>query len=128
MTTIQKPLYDLHTEHQEWLNKLAFYEDDLYIMRSRISEVASKNTGKETLAMVEHFQNQLIVQKETIDTLKHEIKEHEAYLEKNINDNPTAPDHRKMNDHAKHRESVESFEKVFNELRKELIQFLCKVF
>jgi hypothetical protein len=127
-TPTQKPLYELHTEHKEWLKKLAFYQDEIRIMNSRVAEVASKNTAKDVLAMVEHFQNQLIIQKETIDTFKHEINEHEAFLEKNINDNPTAVDHRKMNDHGKHRDGVNSFEKGFNELRHELIKFLSKVF
>jgi len=127
MTTLnQKPLYDLHAEHKEWLSKISFYEDEIKIMSNRIADVASKNTNKETLAMVEHFQNQLIAQKENMDIMKHDINEHEAFLEKNINDNPVAPDHRKMNDHAKHRENVESFEKVFNGLRKELNSFLSK--
>jgi hypothetical protein len=129
MTTVaKKPIHELHAEHKEWLNKLSFYEDDMKVMKSRIAEVASKNTSKDTLSMVEHFQNQLVVQKETIDTLRHGINEHETYLLKKADKGPAASDHLQMNDHPKHRDEVQSFEKVFNELRKELIGFLSKVF
>lgn len=128
MTTLnKKTIQDLHGEHREWLNKLSFYEDEIKIMKGRIAEVASKNTSKDILAMVEHFQNQLIIQKENIDILRHEINEHETYLLNKISRNSSGSDQVQMNDHPKHRDQVESFEKVFNELRKELIGFLSKV-
>ena len=60
----QKNIYQLHEEHKTWLNKLLFYKDELSIMANRISEVAKKNTSNEVLALVEKFQNQLIIQKE----------------------------------------------------------------
>lgn len=95
-------------------------------MQNRISEIAKKNTSKEVLSFVEHFQNQLIVQKEQIDILNHDIKKHESFLETAANTNPTAVDHQKFPDHLIHRDSVENFEKIFNDLRKELIGFLSK--
>jgi len=122
----KKTIYQLHEEHKTWLNKLAFYKDELSIMQNRIAEVAGKNTSKEVLAFVEHFQNQLIVQKEQIDILNHSIREHESQLEAAANANPTAIDHQKFADHSVQTEQVENFEKLFNELRKELITFLSK--
>lgn len=122
----QKTIYQLHEEHKTWLNKLLFYKDELSIMGSRISEIATKNTSKEVLSLVERFQNQLIIQRDQIDLLNHEIKGHAAQLEEAVKKNPTAIDHQKFPDHAKQRESVEVFEKLFNELRAELIRFLSK--
>ena len=122
----KKTIYQLHEDHKIWLNKLAFYKDELSIMQNRISEIAKKNTSKEVLSFVEHFQNQLIVQKEQIDTLNHNIKEHESFLEDQANKNPTAIDHEKFADHAMNRDNVGNFEKTFNALRKELIDFLTK--
>lgn len=122
----QKPIYEIHSEHKEWLNKLAFYADDLKIMQNRISEVASKTSNKEMLSFVDHFQNQVIIQKEQIDILKHNINKHEALLEKNINNNPVAVDHRKVDDHPNHKEEIATFEKMFSEFRKELLSFLVK--
>ncbi|MBN8692652.1 MAG: hypothetical protein J0L69_05615 [Bacteroidetes bacterium] len=121
-----KKIYELHEEHKEWLNNLAFYKDEIKVMQNRISEVASKNSSPEVLKQIEHFQNQLIIQRNNIDELCHSIKDHENYLENRVNENPTAVDHRKVNDHPKMRDSYTSFDKVFNELRKELNAFLAK--
>lgn len=122
----QKTIYQLHEEHKTWLNKLLFYKDELSIMQNRISEIAQKNTSKEVLSLVERFQNQLIIQKEQIDILNHDIKGHEMQLEAAVKQNPTAIDHQKFPDHPVQRESVETFEKMFNDLRAELIRFLSK--
>ncbi|MGE0567263.1 MAG: hypothetical protein AB7O73_04885 [Bacteroidia bacterium] len=122
-----KKIYELHEEHKEWLSKLAFYKDDLGVMHNRINEVASKNTGSDVLKLVEHFQNQFIIQKNNIDELNHSIKDHETYLENRIKENSVAADHRSVNDHPKMRDAFYSFEKVFEELRHEFNAFLSKV-
>jgi hypothetical protein len=122
----QKLIYDLHTEHVEWLNKLAFYKDDLKVLKHRLSEIAIKNTDKEVLANVEHFENQLIVQNEQNDILRHDVKQYENMIQQSIAKNPTATDHRKMPDHDVLRDAVETNEKIFTELRKDLINFFVK--
>jgi hypothetical protein len=121
-----KTINELHEEHKIWLNKLLFYEDELIIMAGRIAEIEKKNSSDEVLAMVDHFQNQLVIQKEQIDILKHDIKSHELFLEGAIIKNHDSIDAEKFTDHKKHRESIVVFEKIFNELRVELIQFLSK--
>lgn len=121
-----KTIYQLHEDHKIWLNKLAFYEDEILIMKNRISEIAKKNTSKEVLSFVEHFQNQLIVQKEQIDTLNHEINTHEDSIEAKANKKTVASGNKKFFDHSSQRDKIESFEKNFNDLRKELIHFLSK--
>lgn len=122
----KKTIYQLHEEHKIWLNKLAFYKDEISIMQNRIAEIAQKNTSKEVLSFVEHFQNQLIVQKEQIDILNHSIRSHESFLENAADKNRTAVDQEKFTDHKVQRENVEKFERIFNDLRKELIAFLSK--
>ncbi len=122
----QKYMYELHAEHKEWLNKLAFYKDEIKMMRNRLAEVAKKNTDKEVQAYVEHFENQLTVQAEQHDIIRHDVKQYENFLEEEIKKNPTAADHRKLDDQVKMRDTVETFEKIFNDLRHELIGFLAK--
>lgn len=121
-----KKVYDLHEEHKEWAGKLLFYKDELKVMLNRVAEVAEKNTSKDVMGLVEHFQNQMIVQRNSIDELAHSINEHESYLIKKAKENGTAIDHKSVNDHPKMRDSFNSFEKVFNDLRKELNAFLAK--
>ncbi len=121
-----KKVYELHEEHKTWLNNLAFYKDEIKVMQNRIAEVAGKNNSQDVLKQIEHFQNQLIIQRNSIDELNHTIKDHENYLENRAKENPTALDQRKVNDHPKMRDSYNSFDKVFNDLRKELNAFLAK--
>lgn len=126
MSNTQKHLSELHEEHKVWLNKLLFYKDDLTVMQSRLDEVASKNSSKDALVMIEHFQNQFKIQNEQIDILKHDINQHSANIEASISNNPVASDHRTMADHAPERERMERFEELFTALRKELLGFLAK--
>ena len=77
----QKLIFDQHTEHLEWLNRLAFYKDDIKILRNRLTEVAAKNTEHDILANVEHFENILIVQQEQNDILRHDVKQYENVIQ-----------------------------------------------
>lgn len=122
----KKTISELHEEHKTWLNKLLFYKDELKIMDNRILEVAKKNTSKEVQSLIDHFNNQLIIQKEQIDILSHDIKSHELYLDAAAIDSPKDIDKEKFLDHKKHRESIVIFEKLFKDLREELIDFLSK--
>jgi predicted RNA-binding protein len=122
----EEKIYDQHAEHTDWLSKMKFYTDEISVIKNRLGEVASKNTDKEILAHVEHFQNQMIIQKNNIDEISHAIKLDEEALQKEIKDNPTAVDHRKVTYHAKEKDAVDSFEKNFNEIRNEFKVFAAK--
>jgi hypothetical protein len=116
----------LHSEHREWLNNLDFYKDDIGILKKRLEEVAVKNTSHDVMAMVEHFQNQFIIQRNEIDEFRHAIKEHENRVELAINTNPTAINRQSLSDHPEMRERMIRFEKLFQELRLELMRFVAK--
>jgi hypothetical protein len=122
----EKTISELHEEHKTWLNKLLFYKDELKIMDNRILEVVKKNTSKEVQSLADYLNNQVIIQKEQIDILSHDIKSHELYLDAAAIDNPKGIDNEKFLDHKKHRESIAIFEKLFKDLREELIDFLSK--
>ena len=122
----KKTIYELHEEHKTWLNKLMFYKDELKIMDNRILEVAQKNTSKEARSLADYFNNQLIIQKEQIDNLTHDIKSHELFLEAAMINNPKVIDKESFLDHKRHRESITTFEKLFKDLREELIDYLSK--
>jgi hypothetical protein len=116
----------MHGEHREWLNRLEFYKEDLAILRKRLEEVASKNTSREVMAQVEHFQNQFIIQRNEIDEFRHAIKEHENELQAVINHNPVAINRQRISDHPEHRERMDRFEKLFQEFRLELLLFVSR--
>ena len=125
MNTGEK-IYTQHAVHTEWLSKLKFYTDEISILKGRLEEIASKNNKQDVLAQVEHFQNQLIVQKNNIDEISHTIKLDESAIEKEVNKNPVAVDHREMPSNSKQKEAVDAFEKNFNELRTEFKIFAAK--
>ena len=78
------------------------------------------------MAELEHFQNQYIRQREVIDELRHELKQHENALEKEVRDHPIAVDHRLFVDHTGHREEMATFEKLYRELKEEFMRWLAK--
>jgi hypothetical protein len=122
----QKKLAELHNDHREWKNVLSFYEEDITTMKKRLEEVASKNTDREMHGWVERFQNKLIIQSEQIDILLHDINACEDNIIKNIENNPVASDKRKMDDHTELRDRFQTFELLFNKLRKDLNAFVAK--
>ena len=121
-----KNIYELHEANKTGLSDLLFYKDELVIMQTNLEEVAKKNNSKEVLAFVEHFQNQLIVQKEQLSILAHDISESEMLLEKAVNKNPTAIDHQAFPDQTELADRLATYEKIFKELRSELADFLSK--
>lgn len=122
--TKMKHIDDLHFEHQLWTSEAKFYVDELKIYQKRLQEIAGKNTKEEVRKQIEHFQNQFIIQKEHLDILNHGVNEHEQFLEKFATEHPVAIDHRMFADHAEMNEKMETFRKIYSELKKEFNHFL----
>jgi hypothetical protein len=78
------------------------------------------------LTEVEHFQNQFIIQRDNIDNIAHAIKLNEESLLAEINRNPVAVDHRKLEYHEKEQDLVETFAKNFSGIREEFNRFTSK--
>jgi hypothetical protein len=124
--TTKANIYDQHSENQDWLKRLDFYKEEIVILKERLDEVTSKNNAAEFLKDVEHFQNQFIVQRNNIDELGHSIKMNEQRLVNEVNANPIAVDHRKVENHVSEEDFIGYFEKNFAELRIEYNKFLSK--
>lgn len=114
------------TDHSEWLKGLDFYDEELDIMKKRLLEIVEKNNGKEIMVEVEHFQNQFVVQRDNIDQLQHDIHEHDKNVATEAQVHAGKMKSSEVGEHSKLKEQVESFEKVFNELRHEFNGFLSK--
>ena len=117
-------LKDLHFDHKLWVNELAFYKDELKILVHRLEEVTVRNTDRDFLASVEHFQNRFIREVEVIDTLRHDIKQHENVLEDFAIKNPIANDHVHFEDHVDLRDQMVMFRKLYKEMKDEFVRFL----
>lgn len=122
----RKYMSDLHFEHSMWKNALAFYTEELQIFTNRLEEVVSKNTSHEMAASAEHFQNHFIREKEVIDILNHDINAHEKTLVEFAKDHPIAVDHVYFDNHTGLEDRMETFAKLWKEMRAEYMDFLRK--
>ena len=117
---------DLHSEHELWAKELAFFEDEVNFFEKRLGEIASKNTDKEMLAELEHYQNSFIRQKEIIDELQHEIVVHEDKLQEFVEDHPVAIDHVHFSDHKEMRDKMMTNRKIYTDLKNDYFRYLSK--
>ena len=119
-------LIEMKSEHDQWQNKITFYRDEIKQLNRDLALVASPRAPKEVMASVEHFQNQFIRQREVLDIIRHEFKEHENLIEKLETDRVSEPDEIIKKMHTTQRDKIDQFEKIFNDLRGEFNIFLDK--
>ncbi len=119
---------EIHQSHLEWLRELDFYADELQIFRRQLEEISSKNTALELKMFVERFQNQFLIQKNELDLLKHDIRESESDLEKEVMDNPVALNRRKVADDGTLQDRMSTFTQLFQSMKKEFTDFVRKNF
>ena len=114
-------------ELTEWSGNIDFYLSDLDILEKRLVEVAGKNTKPAILASVEHFQNQFITQRETLQILGHSVHKQKTKLQEEIRDNIRINNLDLVDGQQLLRESVQLSEKIFLELKHSFYRFLAKV-
>ena len=123
-TKTTKRIDELHFEHELWMGESKFFKDELKIYQNRLDEIASKNTAQDVLKSIEHFQNQFVIQKDQLSIINHLINEHEQWLTKYAKSHPIAIDQVEFADHANLRDKIETFKKLFGELKVEFKKFL----
>jgi len=55
------------------MREIAFYKEELNVLKTRLEDVVSRNTDKEVLGQVDHFENKFKVLSNNLDILKHDI-------------------------------------------------------
>jgi hypothetical protein len=122
-----KHIDELHFEHQLWVKELRFYKDELLVFNKRLEEVSGMYTNKDVVATLEHYQNQFILHNEVADVLLHDLNGHERFLADTARESIIAIDHRAFSDHPELRERMDSFIKIYRELRHDYMRFLSRV-
>ncbi|HNB81152.1 MAG TPA: hypothetical protein PLP14_03580 [Chitinophagaceae bacterium] len=64
----------VHILCEEWTRELQFFKSELSYLKTRLSEIASKNTGSEVMKDVEHFENKFRIMGIHVDELLHDVK------------------------------------------------------
>ena len=121
-------LNNLHHQDIDWLRELDFYREEIATLVSRLEEVASKNTGKEVVAQVEHFQNKFIMLREQLDILHHDIKTRENEVEAVAKERPEHIDEHFKTVKNKTLGRMKDFTGGFADTRFEFNKFLAKTF
>lgn len=121
-TDIQR--VDAH--HNEWLNTLGFYKEDIGILTERLNEVAGKNTGQEAEMGMEHFENQFKIQQQNISDLEHRIKSNMHACATDIKQHVGKVDEKVIEEINSIKTDLESFEKNIQQIRKDFNIFLSK--
>ncbi len=117
----------ISNEHNDWLRALEFYKQELNILKGRLVEIAGKNTGHGTGAVIEHYENQFEIQQSNIARLNHAIA-------KNIHDIMAEAKHNSahyvdviyVEQHYKLKDMYITEEKTINELRHTFNRFAAE--
>jgi len=117
----------LHHQASDWLRELDFYKEELVILRKRLEEAAAKNTSKETMAQVEHFQNRFTILKEQHDILHHEIGARLSRVDELAKGRPEHLDEKFVTDSDSMNKKTHDFFTSFRDTRFEFNSFLSKV-
>ena len=118
---------NIDNKHGEWANSLGFYKDELKIFTERLREVAAKNTALGTMQLVEHFQNQFLIQSENIDILQHDIHQHVSILAIEVLQHAALIDRHELASHLLLKERVEKEADIFKNLKAAFMGFLSRV-
>ena len=117
----------LHYENKVWKNELLFVADEIKVYENRLSDLVTGSPQKEMLRKLEHFQNQFIREKEVIDHLKHDVNSHEHKLVEWVK-NEMANEELLAQKHDELMDRMETFRKIFAELKVEFYEFLAEWF
>ena len=113
-------------KHQEIAHLLDFYNSELTFLENKLSEVVKRNTGKEALSEAEHFQNQFIVQRKTLEELTERLKKNKHFTYLQSADYAGKMDNRLLTDINTIVQETHTFEKIISELRGSYKNFLIR--
>lgn len=116
----------VNNEHNDWLRALDFYKMELQVLKSRLTEIAGKNTGKEVSLLCDHYENQIKLQTTNIDTLRHNINEVLKGIATQAQEAVGYIDEKLLAEHNKLRERYIVEETIVNALRHEFNVFAAK--
>jgi len=126
ITETISPVSNISAEHSSWLRGIDFYQDEIIIMRKRLTEVSNNNTAREVKKRVEQFQNQFKVHEEQLHKLKHTVSGHAKNIDSDMIAHHGQLERSTLAEHETMREDYVNSEKLFNEMRHDFNRFLSK--
>lgn len=123
----KQQLNEMKKEHDQWQDRIRFYKDEISHFNNHLGRLALLRSSVDLMASVERFQNQFIRQKEVLDIIRHDFKQHENLIEAMEQGNASEPNDGIQRIHSIQREKLDQFEHIFHELRNDFNLFLNKV-
>lgn len=123
----KKMIQELHADNLEWLNRLSFYEDEILFLHHQIDKIASKNSADNVLALCESFTNRLTIQRNKIHQIRDEVRMQERALALEEIADPVGADTRYYPDEEEERAEIDTFEKIYADLKEDLLNFFSKL-
>ncbi len=120
------PTLNITSEKSSWLRGIEFYEDEIKIMRKRLSEISNANTAREVKKRVEQFQNQFNVHDEQLRKLRHSVNNHAINISNDFENHNGQIERTTVTEHDTMRDDYVNTEKLFNEMRHDFNRFLSK--
>jgi len=117
---------NLELKSNDWLATVGFYREDLEILEERLAEVAAKNTHKEVLKEVEHFQNQFDIQKANMADYTSRIKHYVHLCAEDVKAHAGKVNLSLKKEQELLGQELVSFEKIVKSLRADFNRFLAK--
>ena len=77
----QELLTELHTEHNRWQTKIKNYKDELKRWDEQLLNMVPRLQSDQQSRSLERFQNQIIIQNEVLDIMRHDFKQYENEIE-----------------------------------------------
>ncbi|MDN5205055.1 hypothetical protein QQ008_26940 [Fulvivirgaceae bacterium BMA10] len=121
---LQRSLDDLHTTSKKWLSQIDFWKDELHFFQKLLDINAGKAIDQDQKKQIDHFQNLIIYYSgELLDEYHQKVRRHEKKLETlllSVKENEQAY----REEHITIHDEIESFEKQFQEYKRELFSFI----
>ncbi|MBW8685747.1 hypothetical protein [Chitinophaga rhizophila] len=105
-----------------WRDEVIASRESIRSMRSQLELLSRQKTDDETLAQIEHFQNQFICQEEKADELRHDLKQSAKKISNN-GQPAILHDDRPIDDFDVMQDRMDTFRKLYNELQDEFENF-----
>jgi hypothetical protein len=112
--------------NNDCLRGIEFYKQELGILQERLEEIASKNSAKEVIQQVDHFQNQFLVHENYFDELQHIIHNNDVTIEAQVLKTGVFINEDTAVEHESIQGQYETEEKIFNDLRHEFNRIAAK--
>ena len=124
-STPSKKMDEFIFEHSIWMKELEFYKNELKTFNKRLVDICGSNKNAEILAKLEQFQNKFIVHNEVSDILRHDLKKHENELMEVTKNSALANEQKIMLNQPLLRDRMESFIKIYRQLREDYLRYLA---